>query len=206
LVRELHARWGAGNQPARARRAEDSAAAQVLGASIRFTALPDCIYRVDERGVPLYPTGADLFEAVRWAQDLAAQPAALLEAIGDLLPDLERVYLPLAVGNHVDHQVARGWAAHLPCEVWYYTDYPYARDGALVERALSGGQVWRRTEIVLSPEDVRAKIDSICRYESQLSTFWPDWAAMAAQLNGFLTRDGAQPPAEQYWIRGDLGR
>ncbi len=211
-IRELHARWQAGAQPAALRRAEDAAAAAVLGASIRFAPLPDCIYRCDPAGTPLYPTGQYLFAEVRAGLDPAQPVTPVLAALGADLARIQRVYLPLAVGNHVDHQIARGWAAplraHLPpsAELWFYDDYPYSAQPNARSSALAAWpSAQRDIQMVLSPTDVRAKIESIRCYQSQLSTFWANWDVMAAQLTNFMTADGTRPPVELYWTGENLG-
>lgn len=203
LIRELHARWGAGNQPSQRRREEDAAAANVLGAAIRFLTLPDCIYRRGADGKPLYPTGADLFAPYRLGTDLAEDSRWLREGCADVWQAVTRVYAPLAVGNHVDHQIARHWAVTVQAEVWYYEDYPYsAVDGAreAAWASFSPNSI-RRSDKVLSIDDLHAKIESIRCYSSQLSTFWPDWETMAEQVTDFLTAGGTRPPTETYWIR-----
>lgn len=206
LVRELHARWGAGNLPSKIRREEDAAAARVLSAGIRFLDLPDCIYRRGADGQALYPTGEHLFAPYPAGTDLA-QDSRLIEAIfDDVLVRARRLYFPLAVGNHVDHQLAHGWATMLKpiypqAEIWFYQDYPYSEKLGAIEAALASRtpQSRIRHDIVLSASDVHAKIESIRCYGSQLSTFWPDWESMAAQMTAFLTAGGTRSPIETYW-------
>lgn len=208
LIRELHARWGLGAHPSQVRRDEDAAAAKVLGADIRFLDLPDCIYRRGANGEALYPTGAELFAPYRVGTDIAQDVGVLMIAYGDVLKAATRVYFPLAVGNHVDHQIAHGWAGMFSAEgvtpeQWFYEDYPYSAVEGSREKVLGAfsPNFVKRYDMMLSPNDVHAKIDSIRCYESQLSTFWPNWETMAAQVTDFLTAGGTRSPMETYWIR-----
>jgi LmbE family N-acetylglucosaminyl deacetylase len=205
LVRELHARWGLGAQPSVTRRAEDEAAGRVLGAQVIFLPLPDCIYRTDSAGAALYPTGDDLFDMVH-PDDPAQDVERADRWLRKLLRDTTDLYLPLAVGDHVDHQIVRDWGAGFSIiyprlKLWFYEDYPYSAD-PLARDGATGGlpfTVLRRSVIGLSASDVRAKIESIQCYASQLSTFWPDWGAMAEQVTGFMTTGGTRPAREIYW-------
>ncbi len=207
LVRELHARWGIGNRPSQVRREEDSAAAHILGADIQFFPFPDCIYRRGANGAALYPDGTALFAPYNAGTDWL-QDASLIEVfLDDTLYQAARLYFPLAVGNHVDHQLAHGWAEQLKsqvdgAEIWFYEDYPYSQTQGAREAVLSSlpPQSVIRRDIVLSASDVHAKIESIRCYSSQLSTFWPDWDVMAAQVTAFLTAGGTRSPMETYWI------
>jgi len=207
LVRELHARWGIGSRPSQVRRDEDAAAAAFLGADIQFLDLPDCIYRRGADGQALYPDGEALFSTYQAGTD-SAQDSRLIEvALGDRLYKATHLYFPLAVGHHVDHQIARAWADSLKlvvneAEIWFYEDYPYSQTPGARAQVLASlpPESITRHDIVLSPSDVHAKIESIRCYGSQLSTFWPDWDTMAAQVTAFLTAGGTRSPMETYWI------
>jgi LmbE family N-acetylglucosaminyl deacetylase len=197
-----------GNRPSQLRREEDAAAAKVLGADILFLNLPDCIYRRGTDGTALYPTGDTLFAPYRTGTDAAQDAHLLLESTLDkLLAKVTHFYFPLAIGNHVDHQIARGWvdALHshaVNAEIWLYEDYPYSATAGAREQVLASfpPDSIRRYDMMLSPTDVHAKIESIRCYESQLSTFWPDWNTMTAQVKAFLTANGTRSPIETYWI------
>ena len=77
-------------------------------------------------------------------------PEAVVASLG--LPatptDEVRVYAPLGIGSHVDHQLVFNAAASLAdagWEVWLYEDIPYAlRDGALERRAEAEAELGAR--------------------------------------------------------------
>ena len=54
------------------------------------------------------------------------------------------------------------------------------------------------TIIPLDPDNVRAKVESIAAYISQISTFWPDAAAMERAVRKFVEQTGG----ERVWRAG----
>jgi len=108
------------------------------------------------------------------------------------------LYAPLAAGHHVDHQIARRAAQDSGRLPVYYEDYPYAGDPLAVQTAL--GEAHGKPELLLlSEEALQAKIAAIACYRSQLSTFWPSAAEMAAAVRAFAEQVGDGTPAERYW-------
>lgn len=184
IVREVHARWEAGENPVPARRKEDETAARILGAALRFGPAADCIYRCDEQGQALYPDEAAIFGAVR-ANDPA--PKMLDASLGEWTAP-EMLLAPLAAGHHVDHQIVQAWARRLAARwpgtrLYFYADYPYSRDTAVVQQALDSlaEQVTAR-HFALSEADIEAHIRAAAAYRSQRSTFWEDDAALSAEV------------------------
>jgi len=197
-AQSLHDRWQLQADAVAARRAEDLAACAILGADALHWSLPDCIYRSDPAtGAPYYVSDDDIFGPV--AAGEKALVAALAAALADL-PDAERVIAPLTVGNHVDHQSTRLAAeqAVSPAKLHYYEDYPYAQTPGAVAGLVahpSGG--WAATVVPLDEAALRAKIDAIRAYRSQLSTFFADEADLAAQVRGVARTRGG----ERLWRR-----
>lgn len=211
LVRELHERWSLGQKPSAARRAEDIEAGQVLGARVEHTPIPDCIYRVS-KGEALYPTGKSIMATPHPMDDAYD----LLMSIGQ--PERDRVthfYIPMSAGNHVDHQIVRDAGIAMmkrnkttdgltpQAEVWFYEDYPYAAREGTVAAALTHlerhvGKCEAHTRPI-SEEAMQAKLNSIARYRSQISTFWPDVETMSAEVRTFMTEVGGGAPAERFW-------
>ena len=164
------------------RRAEDGAAAKRLGAAHRHWSLPDAIYRVNPKsGEPLYTSDEDIFGE----RDESEQPL-----IGELaqkiakLPQGRQLIAPLAVGNHVDHQLVRraAEAAHGD-GLLYYEDYPYVqRDRSALRALLQPREQWRSTVVRLSQEALQAKIEAISCYRSQLGVLFGGEEEMAQQV------------------------
>ncbi len=205
---ELHARWKRGMQAEQAlaaRRAEDQAAAAVLGAALHFGSFADGIYRVSaESGEALYPTVEAIFGAIH--PDDPATPEALEAAFLQQFPHLApnvTLYAPLGVGHHVDHQLVRAMALRLAARfcltnTYFYEEYPYARDGRAVRlRAVSElAQAMRAHpayfglravphKVVIDEDALARKIAASACYESQIISFWADAAALTEEFRAY---------------------
>ncbi len=139
-LRTLHRLWGfLESDPYPARRAEDIAALEILGADYRHIGWPGALYRRSRSGRFLY-TGLSYFGSPPY-EDLR-----LLVNIRRLLQDLRQqhpdavFHIPLGVGGHVDHRLVRRAARDLPGPVHFYEEIPYVLLGKvapLVMRLLS---------------------------------------------------------------------
>ncbi len=200
FVRELHARWAV-ESPVAARRAEDLAALRLLSADALHLDVPDCIYRPDATGRPLYPDREAIFGA------FSEEEGAWVTAVTRHLRRLEplwgaTVYAPLGVGHHVDHQLV-----HMAAQEWgapggrlvYYEEYPYAQDPVAVEAALHEKKLV--AELVrLTRPDMERKIAAVACYRSQLSTFFSSDLDMAHRLWLFARlRASEAGMAERIW-------
>ena len=185
ILRDLLRRWEAGVDPLRHRQLEDERAAQVLGVEFSHIPLTDCVYRVVD-GTALYPSEESLFGEVH-AADFAPR---LLQGIGvPQIGDSTTVYLPLAVGHHVDHQIVLDWGLRQIAEnpgSWslrFYAEYPYSNADKSTELALDAlGMALVPADFTLDEADMRAKLDAIACYHSQISTFWQDLRDMEADV------------------------
>jgi LmbE family N-acetylglucosaminyl deacetylase len=111
------------------RRAEDESFARFAGASVVFLNLPDAVFRGyegDERLMgPSRPDDRAPVEELR---------AALAKLLPGRPGRLDRLYLPLSIGGHVDHRLTRRAAIALLAEsespylkrAYFYEDFPYA--------------------------------------------------------------------------------
>jgi LmbE family N-acetylglucosaminyl deacetylase len=208
----LHERWGlAANEVITSRQAEEASAATVLGAQTRVLPFRDAIYRGDS-----YVSDEDLFGAP--ASEETSLPAAIAASL-DLAdsPDaITRIYAPLGVGKHVDHQIvhlageelaARGW------EVWFYEDIPYAlRPMALETRLAEIGAATRLEPVARIPAEStwERKIDAILRYPSQLETVFLQYVGVGTSreeiseaLSAYAARAGDGVMVERFWRQSD---
>ncbi len=120
--------------------------------------------------------------------------------------EIATLYVPLAIGHHVDHQIVRDWglslaeaAPQLP--VKFYEDYPYSRDKIAIDQTIQRQPEELKSELVaLSEADITAKIEAIACYKSQLSTFWTDAGAMMREIRHDAEQTGQGTPAERYWM------
>ncbi len=184
-----------------ARRAEDARAVAHVGAELQTWSLPDAIYRLDpESGEPLYTSNETLFGPLSRAE--APLVAALARQIA-AAPPARRVYAPLAIGNHVDHQLVRAAAEQAFAErpraaLFYYEDYPYVqRQPDALAALLQPPEAWAYAVRPLSEAAVEARIEAIAAYQSQLSMLFNGAETMARLVREQIAATGG----ERYWYR-----
>ena len=204
----MHERWGlTANEVISGRQAEEAAAAAVLGAQTHVLPFRDAIYRGD-----YYLSDDDLFGTP--ASEEASLPAKIAASL-DLAssPDAAtRIYAPLGVGKHVDHQLVhlaahelagKGW------DVWFYEDIPYAlKPGALDARLAEVRATTHLTPVVQVPAQAvwDQKIDAILHYPSQLETVFLQYvgvgttrAEISEALSTYAARVGDGAMVERFW-------
>jgi LmbE family N-acetylglucosaminyl deacetylase len=196
-ARGLHARWGQLKEAVQQRQEEDRQALLLLGAEPLHWPYTDCIYRRTPGGD--FPYSG---EEALWGE-IHPSEADLVEELADriqALPLLTRgvLYVPLAVGRHVDHRIVRQAAEGSDRPLTYYEDFPYAEDRGAVDIARAGG-AWKAELLPLSQEALEAKISAIARYRSQISTFWGSTTQMVAAVRAFAKRTGSGGLAERHW-------
>ena len=196
------------------RRLEDERFAYFAEASIVFLDLPDAVFRGYE--------GDDELLGMPRADDDA--PFDLLRReIARLEP--QKVYFPLGVGGHVDHQLCREVGIRLLQEgrrwvmpgpdyagiVTFYEDFPYAwwndfrrlEDLGMDLRAALPADVSINAEFADITDQIERKITGISLYESQMERLFDETPAMADAVRrygkvmaGLGDVDGS---AERYW-------
>lgn len=179
------------------RRAEDDAACEVVGAEIRRLDLIERAFRKP------YLSGWSFFSTPddRSGFGSLAQVTRTLDQLADLAP--EEIYVPLGIGNHVDHvealiaatdwAIERGWRARLR----FYEDF-YALAGAMRRRHFVAKQrIWpharspllraRRLAVILRTIDAARRGPPI---ETLLAPQLRDarWIATPSSIVGFEQR------------------
>ncbi len=196
------------------RRLEDEKFALFAEASIVFLDLPDAVFRG-------YEGDGELLGAPR--DDDAAPYEILRREIVRLEP--QKVYLPLGVGNHVDHQLCRDVGVRLVAEgrrwvmpgpeyagiVTYYEDFPYAwwNDFERIEDLPPGVFDDLPADVAIAPEyaditdQLERKITGIAIYDSQMGNLFGSTNDMARQARAYGRKvallGGGGGAAERYW-------
>jgi LmbE family N-acetylglucosaminyl deacetylase len=190
---ELHARWELAAGSLSVRRDEDAQACELMGVSWEHWDLPDCVYRRDVSGAPLYPTWEDVIAGVHEADHGLIE--ALAHRLGTL-PPAKLVLAPLTVGGHADHRVTHRAAFQWrEADVWLYEDYPYAGAPGAVETVVGDHAGWETRVVPLETADLTAKFDAISCYASQLSSFFADRVDLEAKVGGYAALVGG----ERHW-------
>jgi LmbE family N-acetylglucosaminyl deacetylase len=123
LALAIHTLWksGDGMETIALRKQEDEAAAACVGADIVHFGFQDCIYRRSPRGEHLYPE--TVFTSAHPGD--SRLPGNIARALkSELLPE-DVLVVPLALGSHIDHILARQALEKLGRPLWYYADIPY---------------------------------------------------------------------------------
>lgn len=191
LGQQLHLHWQIQQENGVAtRRLEDAHACSVLQADFVHWEVPDAIYRLHPfTQVPLYASIAAL------AGNLHPVEMSLVTAVARLLqslPTYRQLYVPLAVGNHVDHQLVRLAAEHcFGMQLFYYEDYPYAQVPELLEEKLRDGS-WQCEVIPLSRADLTTKLTAIACFSSQISSLFQSWDNATKLIKAYVNQTGGE--------------
>ena len=182
----MHEGWGLdARQVITSRQAEEHVASAHIGASQRVLPLRDAIYRED-----YYLSDDDLFGSPHPAEsDIPAMIIAALDLPENPDPNI-RIYAPLAIGNHVDHQHAFNAAIALTnagWNVWFYEDSPYSlRSGATESRLadVASTTLMNVSALVSVERTWDPKIDAIMSYPSQLATIFHHYVGISPSRAG----------------------
>jgi LmbE family N-acetylglucosaminyl deacetylase len=212
FARQLHAVWGLTAEAVIAsRRAEEHTASAILGAQSGVLPFRDAIYRGE-----LYLSDDDLFDVP--SETEALLPGEIVASLR-LAPSPEpaaRIYAPLGIGRHVDHQLvfragtelaSRGW------DVWFYEDIPYAlKPGAPESRLdeITTSTPLEQVARVPAATAWEAKLDASLSYPSQLETVFRNYVGVGTTreeisdaLRTYARGDGEGEPVERFWRISD---
>ncbi|MFI7546850.1 PIG-L family deacetylase [Actinoplanes sp. NPDC049599] len=193
----------------RARREEDRKVLTELGVEVVHLGLTEALFRRPER-----MTSARRL-AARWWPELgltyptyrlhvitgrpSRRDAAVVRRAADEIMALvaarrpATVFLPLGLGGHVDHLIARSVGERCPGLAVYYADFPYAT------RHAADPEFVRRHHLVAVErhEGVAGKQRLIRGYRSQFTALFPDGAVPSLPERYFVpprVPDGVNPP------------
>lgn len=204
----LHDAWGfTASDVISKRRAEEAAASERLGATMCLLPFRDAIYRGhnylsddDIFGVPA-AADRDIPQQIGKALDLPATPD----------PNV-RIYAPLGVGRHVDHQLAFLAGANLASNgwnVWFYEDIPYSLPaGKFAARMAELSEQYALEPALNVPvaDTWEAKLEAILCYPSQLETVFRSYVGVGTTrreisdaLAAYASRDHEENVAERFW-------
>jgi LmbE family N-acetylglucosaminyl deacetylase len=185
LARSIHRSWKLTEKVVQTRWEEDREACRILGVKGRYFPFLDCIYRFSPHGDPYYHQVEDIFSGLDPREhSLIDEVNARLE---DLVPDEVELVVPLAIGNHVDHEVTRKAVSRLGRPLYYYADYPYAREpeGQEIIRIMEKSREWQADQFPVSEEGLDQWWMAAQAYASQLSTFWVGREALRSEIRDF---------------------
>ncbi|HUG15168.1 MAG TPA: PIG-L family deacetylase [Thermomicrobiales bacterium] len=196
FARLQHERWGlADDEVFERRRREDRCAASALGPSVRVSWLDylDAIYRD-----PRYSFEDALFG------ELAIDDRALIAPIADALAltGAGEFVVPVAIGHHVDHQLAHlvgGALAARGYDVWAYEDMPYALLDPSPASSVGVLETSNRRMIVVDDDGFERKCRAIECYASQLPVIFRDVGDFRVALDRHARAIGGSSRVEVQW-------
>ena len=224
FAQEKHVVWGNPEDVIATRRAEDEAALAILGADAVYWEYGDAIYRVDGDRA-LYPSEAGIFGDVDPTEHhLPAGLADRVEAIVDRASNAV-CYVPLGVGHHVDHLIARDVGRLLlrrGRSVAFYEDFPYVWWN-LTHHPINS-EANRRSRLGLGHQpvpttsfpppalkelgdweahtraiDIEPKIRAVACYSAQVEDLFAGEEAMAGAVSEYAKTVGGDHDAERFW-------
>jgi LmbE family N-acetylglucosaminyl deacetylase len=205
----MHEEWErAGDTSVKAinevRRDEERAAMRLLGLEPVWLDLPDAPYRRGAAGDYLYNDNSQLMgtPAREEKHELATVIARKISRIASEQGPRGRVrvFAPLGVGGHVDHQIVFAAARRLGPRfgVLSYEDFPYVlREGALRSRLEELG-LPVQPRVMLISDLIGVKIASIARYKSQLDTLFESSEAMPGTVRAYSQSVAGSATQAQY--------
>ncbi|HEX8228588.1 MAG TPA: PIG-L family deacetylase [Chloroflexia bacterium] len=193
------------------RRDEERAAMRLLGLEPVWLDVPDAPYRRSIASESLYNSDEDLFGSVK-----GEERRTLVPRIADEIRRVARehggergrvrVFAPLGVGHHVDHQLVF-WAARRlgpRFGVLYYEDYPYASKPGALDHRLRELNMPMQPRLTPISELIGLKIAAITRYKSQLDVLFGSSQAMPGAVRDYArwvasSGERAGEYAERVW-------
>lgn len=211
LLKAIRERWGAGHQLVSARRREDLRAARQLGAKVVHLPMLECLFRTARSGdgtrTALYPLEDSVFGDYQKADELRV---LLLESQSCVREGVVTIYAPLCADHHIDHRLVRDWAlvltgARNAPTLKFYGEFPSIQNKMALNRVMlfyrqeMPALSFAQENIVLSEDDVAAKIRAIRSYESHLGVLWQSTELMERAVRDYLDFYGEGRPAEPLW-------
>lgn len=202
FARWKHSRWGIESidDVLTARRSEEARAAATIGYRGRALGFPDAIYRGER-----YSADLELYATPKEPE------AGLVRLIAEEIRSLPEwtddttVYVPLAAGAHVDHQIVHEAGQRLAeagVTVYAYEDTPYAihtPDGVTRRLADLGSRVGLAQTVPLG-RHLGDRLAAIAAYGSQVPVIFRytnDWQGSVRE-HALDVGDGLGP-AERFW-------
>lgn len=167
---------------------EDQRACHVLGVARGELGFVDALYRRSATGTRLYPS-AESLNSRPHRQD-ESLPELIAAAALKLKRDPQEVFLfPLAIGDHVDHQLTALAGLLLlsrGAPVIFYRDFFYRGRPTRAQEQLSGAQ---RVDLRLTDEEVRLKQAALAEYTSQIG---PLYGSVSQMIRDVAARESVE--------------
>lgn len=184
-----------------ARKEEERTAAYRIGFNFDFLDLPDNSRRELLGFLPCwrYRTLAERRDG-RWIKEMCSRVRMFLNSI-----EAHRIFFPLGVGRHIDHQICFELAFLLEGfrEILFYEDIPYTLKPKCLTQRLCEVQINKQRALrpVQIPLDdfFELKMNVIWTYSSQAPLFFKNYEHSYALLKAYHSREREEGFMEQVW-------
>ncbi len=200
---DLHRQWGSPKDVIRMRRAEDRDACTTLGVKVHFEDIPDSLYRLTQNGKWMYGNDDDIFNK-RHPEDDWLVTYFIQRIRIRLAHKNAKIYIPLGIGNHVDHLIAFEIGQLLKSDkytVWFYEDFPYASSIEAYHQRFEMLSGWHSHMVPLTRQNIQLKVRAFSYYLSQIPMLFQTDEGMKAKFVDFASKcgGGEYEFAERYW-------
>lgn len=192
----------------RERKIEEKRAAEKLGYDFLFLDFPDAFFRFERKIFSkkyFYDSRKTLFGKLDEKDKLiiAVIKKRLKDIIKKIFTKDGRLYFPLTVGNHIDHQIINkiGYSFLLEKFVsnkrtYFYEDFPYIARATDRDRLRNGLQEkgLKLKKELISKKNLQLKYESILAYQSQIECLFESKDKFMKLFLSFY-----QKPYENYW-------
>jgi len=194
LAKTAHKLWGVEYNPMAQRKKEDILACKILNVDFIHLELYDCIYRKDISNKYMYISQESIFQNIH-----EYDRVIYIDKISTILKSLPKgklTFVPLGIGNHVDHVLLNIATTKLiKHNIIYYEDFPYCLDKDLKQKKIKEKGLSNYKHFKISSKALRNKIKAILSYNSQLNPIFGNETAAIQTLEGFYH----QNEGEGYW-------
>ncbi len=204
---QFHQSCGLGPNAIEIRRKEEIAASKELGFIPLFLDQFESQYRFNEIGKHFYASFDEVFEGK------AEKEGKLISILEQEIADIQEknrfdaIFIPLSIGNHVDHVITRKSIENLSKtnlftdKIKYYEDMPYAHQGVqgspYIDNSLSPALE------LIHDIDYQRKLHAIGMYASQARMLWQDKDHMIKvyeEYSSFISNQ-TEVYYERYWLK-----
>ncbi len=173
-----------GEETVAMRRAEDEAAASLVGADLVHFDIPDCIYRRSPKGEFLYTE--TVIASPHPADRKLPGPHRRLPCDPSCVKD-DVLVCPLALGGHVDHVLVRQAAESLQRPLLYYADVPYVLNNP---QTLEPAVVALESQLYpVSETGLEAWLDGVAAYRSQVDSLFKGEGTLSDAIRSYWARE-----------------
>jgi LmbE family N-acetylglucosaminyl deacetylase len=164
------------------RRSEDIDACRFLGARHRHFSFIDCIYRHSRDYRWFYDSEEAIFgDVIPEDETMISEITIFLKTI---IKPTDILVSPMAIGNHVDHQIVRIAMESLNRPIKYYADFPYVilqNEALLRIKDLLPNEIYK-----LSMDNISAWKESISIYASQIKVLFGTNESIGELIDEFI--------------------